>query len=280
MGLFDKKAPCAICGGKVSVLFRWKIEGQPVCNECHGVVDLSNEVMEHITIEGFKEYMEFREENTLLKQRFQTTRQIDFGRHGDKFLFDMNHHLMCMDKKLRKPVFEGRQIRSFEIMEDRLPLFGGSADGLICYTSTVPERVMAMAPQIGQLKVHNIPVPFRKFFVEIHFEHPYWPLFTTDRGGTVFNGDTPDVNDYLKNYNQDVQLMEQLARALMELAFPGAPERTVTSAGITAANSSGVSAPGVAVDTVEEIRRLKDLTDKGILTEAEFTVKKRQLLGI
>lgn len=309
MGLFDKKDPCAICGGKVSGLFPWKIAGQLVCNECHGVVDLSNEVMEHITIEEFKEYMVFREENALLKQKFQTTLQVDFGWLDDKFLFDMNNGLLCMDKKLRKPVFEGRQIRSFEIREDRLPLFSGSAEGLIRYTSTIPERVTAMAPQIEQLRMQiqmrremervlesrkddndnrgyyslpdiHIPVPFQKFFVEIHFEHPYWPLFEADKSAPGFDSTEPDVNDYLQSYDKDYQLMEQLARALMEVAFPGAPERTVAAVGVTAANSGGVSAPGVAVDTTEEIRRLKDLMDKGILTEEEFTAKKRQLLGI
>ena len=34
MGLFGKKDPCAICGGKVKGLLPWKIDGQLICNEC------------------------------------------------------------------------------------------------------------------------------------------------------------------------------------------------------------------------------------------------------
>jgi hypothetical protein len=40
MGLFSKREPCAICGGKVSGLFPGKIQGRLVCGECHGNVDL------------------------------------------------------------------------------------------------------------------------------------------------------------------------------------------------------------------------------------------------
>ncbi len=311
MGLFNKKekAPCPICGGKVPALFAWKIDGQPVCNTCYGDVDLSKEDMDRITIEEFKKYMVFREENAQLKQRFKITQQIDFGWFDDKFLFDMDNHLLCMDKKLRKTVYEGRQILSFEIREDQMPLFKGSAEGLVCYASTIPHRVTAMVPQIEQLRMQlqirrdmeimmernknedndyryrslppiNMPVPFREFVIEIHFEHPYHPFFTADKNAPEFDNDDPDINNYLERYNNDIRLMEELAGALMEVAFPGAPKRTVAAVDITAAGSGGVKAPDVAVDTAEELQRLKDLVDKGILTEEEFTAKKRQMLGI
>ena len=44
MGLLTKKDPCAICGGKVKAIFPWKIDGQLVCNDCHGVTDLPDGV--------------------------------------------------------------------------------------------------------------------------------------------------------------------------------------------------------------------------------------------
>jgi len=318
MGLFGKKEKpsCAICGNKVSGWFPWKIEDQVVCNECHGQVDLSDEVMKTITIEEFKVYMAFREENALLKQKFQTTRKVDFGWFDDKFLFDANNRLLCMDKNLNKPVFEGRQVQSFEIKEDQTLLFSGSAEGLVRYTSTIPERVEAMAPQIDQIRVQlqiredmkrmmdemkdemkentsnsynsgayllssiDIPVPFSNFYVDIYFDHPYWPVFTADKKAPRFSGSNPDVNDYLNQYDKDVQQMEELARALMEVAFPGAPERTVAPDNAGAAGSGDASDSGAAADTVEELQRFKDLMDKGIITEEEFTAKKRQLLGI
>ena len=43
MGLFDKSPPCAICGGKVKGLLPWKIEGNYICDDCHGVIDAQND---------------------------------------------------------------------------------------------------------------------------------------------------------------------------------------------------------------------------------------------
>ena len=35
MGLFDKRPPCAICGGKVKGLLPWKIEGNYTVSYTH-----------------------------------------------------------------------------------------------------------------------------------------------------------------------------------------------------------------------------------------------------
>ena len=56
-----------------------------------------------------------------------------------------------------------------------------------------------------------------------------------------------------------------IANALMEIAFPNAQQ------------PQNASAAGNAAD---EILRFKVLLDQGIITEEEFTAKKRQLLGI
>lgn len=88
MGLLTKKDPCAICGGKVSGLFPYKIEGHLICNECHGQVDLPDEMENRMTLEDFKAYRQFREENKLLRDRFQISQQVDFGWLDTKFLFD------------------------------------------------------------------------------------------------------------------------------------------------------------------------------------------------
>lgn len=310
MGLFSKKEPCAICGGKVSALFPWKIGGHLICNLCHGQTHLPNGVEENMTLEEFQAYCRFREENQLLKQQFQVTDQVDFGWLDDKFLFDRNNGLLCFDKNLNTTIFEAGQIKSFVIREDHNPLFEGRAAGLICHTSTVPDRVMAMAPQINQIRMQeqmqrnterlidlldgdddnnrrstyhyrmDIPEPFHSFHVEIYLDHPYWTLYTAETGGPTFSDSHPDVNSYLRDYTNKVATLEQLARALMALAFPDAPEMTVGSSTAAPAGAGVVSNPTVAVDAVAEIQRFKALVDQGILTEEEFAAKKRQLLGI
>lgn len=310
MGLFKKKDPCAICGGVVKGLLAWKVEGRYICDDCYGTVDLPGNAVNEMTLDDFRNYLAFRDENRQLKEKFQVTQQIDFGWFDTKFMFDTDNRLMCMDKSLNKTIFEGRQIKSFSIKEDSTPLFEGSASGLIRYVSTVPDLAQALAPQINQMlaqrqlrqnmermmdrmddgKENNstgstywqgidIPEPFENFNVEICFDHPYWEVISADMKGPEFDNDVPDVNDYLCQYHENVALMEQLARALTDIAFPGAPEQEINTY-ISAAAGNGVSTPGTQVDPVQEIQRYKSLLDQGIITEEEFTAKKRQLLGI
>lgn len=297
MGLLTKKDPCAICGGKVSGLFPYKIEGHLICNECHGQVDLPDEMENRMTLEDFKAYRQFREENKLLRDRFQISQQVDFGWLDTKFLFDFPHRLLCMDKNLNRTIFEGKQITSFVIREDDAPLFEGSAAGLRRYTSTVPDRAMAMTTQIELYHLRlqmerarredkkqpeirfDIPEPFNAFNVEIRFAHPYWSFFTADMSGPTFDNTYPDVNDYLREYQESATTIEQLAEALMEVAFPGAAVQAAGSP-VTAARAGTEPTSSAPVDTVTELQRYKALLEQGIITEEEFTAKKRQLLGI
>lgn len=301
MGLFTKKDPCAICGGKVTGLLPWKVEGQLVCKECYGNVHLPEDFAQNMTLEEFKAYRQFREENSLLRQQFQTTQQVDFGLFDDHILFDTTNGLFCPSINLESTIFEGKCVKSFVIREDNAPLFEGSANGLLCYTSAVPDRVAAMTPMVQQVAMiremqrqadriakeegretsirrnftQDIPEPFQKFIVEIHCDHPYWKILTMDKKAPMFNDSAPDVNDYMRRYNENIELIAQLARGLMAVAFPGAPEQFVAGDVVVTG-----SAPAANVDAVAEIKRYKDLMDQGIITEDEFNAKKRQLLGI
>lgn len=301
MGLFTKKDPCVFCGGKVKGLFPTKIEGKYVCSDCYGDVDLPSERKKDMTLQFFRDYMAFREENAALREKFQTTEKIDFGFFDTKFMFDTTNQLLCMDKDLSKTIFEGKNIRSFLIKEDSRVLFEGTAEGLRYFESTVPESAMALLPQITQFNVRmemyrelermrdnkddndnnrpqrpyiNLPEPFRNFNVEIYFDHPYWSEFTADMSGPTFDTERPSVDEYLSTYRERAATMKQLAQALMAVAFPGAPEVN---------GSAPVTAPAAAapaVDAVAEIQRYKQLLDQGIISEEEFTAKKRQLMGL
>ena len=72
-----------------------------------------------------------------------------------------------------------------------------------------------------------------------------------------------------------VNALHTLARNLMQLIAPGAPE---TGAG--AAQTAAPAQTGGAPNAVEEPKQYKPLLDAGVITEEEFAAKKRQLLGI
>lgn len=304
MALFGKQkiVSCAICGketkgGFFRGLFQKSIDDQYVCDECYGSVDLPKGMLKQMDVPAFRGYMAFREENQKLREQFQVTNKVSFGKYDTNFLFDMSNRLLCLDKDLKTTIFEGCNIRSFVIKEDDTPIFEGSIQGLSRHDTKVRDYVIAMIPQIERQRMQmqmyrermnrlseeqrkeeiknrpnfNLREPFQKFNVSIYFDHPYWDEYTADMYGPSFNSNYPSADGYLNSYNSDFAIMEELANALMELAFSGTTQKIENTAG------PGAAAP---VDAVEEIKRYKELMDSGILTEEEFTAKKRQLLGL
>ncbi len=302
MGLFTKKPPCPICGGKISWLLPSKIEGEYICDTCNLKIDMADEKRNSLTMQGLREYLVFFDQNQQLKETFEVSERIDFGLWDTKIIFDYPHTLLCMSKNPDKTVFEGRQLKSFIIKEDSTPLFEGSAEGIKRYVSTVPERAMALAPQINQFMMSrqlartidrlddgkenrtvptqyfDVPEPFRAFNVELHFDHPYWTVIKCDMDGPRFSNDRPDVNDYINSYQSSIQEIEKLVNALKTVAFPSAPEQSfgLGTAGAQAVHTT-IAQP---TDAIEEIKKYKALMEDGIISPQEFDSKKKQLLGI
>ena len=301
MGLFSKKPPCPICGGKISWFLPSKIEGEYICDNCYGKLDMDADKESKLTMQGFREYLAFYDQNQLLKDQLVISERIDFGLWDTKIIFDYQNKLFCMSKNPDKTVFEGKQLKSFSIKEDSTPLFEGSAEGIRRYASTVPERAMALAPQIVQFLINtqlsrtldklddgkvnrtapvqyfDVPEPFRAFNVELQFDHPYWTVIKCDMDGPRFNNTLPDVNDYLRSYQQSMEEIEKLVAALRTVAFPGAPEQSVGHGAAQAVLHTTMAPPA---DAIEKIKKYKALMEDGIISQQEFDAKKRQLLGI
>ncbi len=302
MGLFSKKPPCPICGGKISWLLPSKIEGEYICDTCNLKIDMEDDKRNNLTMQGLREYLVFYDQNQRLKELFEVSERIDFGLWDTKIIFDFSSSLFCMSKNPDKTVFEGSQLRSFTIKEDNMPLFEGSAEGIKRYASTVPERAMDLAPQINQFmmsrqlartidrlddgKVNrtvptqyfDVPEPFRAFNVELHFDHPYWTVIKCDMDGPRFSNDRPDINDYINSYQSSIQEIEKLVSALRAVAFPCAVEQSFgLGASASQAAHTTIAPP---IDAIEEIKKYKALMEEGILSQQEFDAKKKQLLGI
>ena len=123
----------------------------------------------------------------------------------------------------------------------------------------------------------DIPEPFKSFNVEIHFKHPYWSVYTASLSGPSFDDERPYVNDYVLRYQEKADFMAKLARDLMGVAFPGAPELQIGGEAGSVVQQVVTVGSG---DVVTEIQRYKTLVDQGLLTAEEFAAKKKQLLGI
>ncbi len=293
MNLFSKRSPCPICGGKISWFMPSKIEGQYICDTCNSKIDIEANQENPLTIQSLREYVVFYEQNKVLKNQFVISERIDSGLWDTKIIFDYENNLFCISKDPDNKVFEGKQLKSFSIKEDSSLLYEGSAEGVKRYASTVPERAMALTPQVTQFMINqqfnklneennrtvplyyfNIPEPFKEFNVELHFEHPYWRVQKFAMDGPRFSNDHPDVNDYIRSYKRSIEEIEKLARALKTMAFPHAGEQFFGS------HAASAQAVQTTDDVIEEIKKYKALMEEGIISRQDFDAKKRQLLGI
>jgi hypothetical protein len=302
MGLFTKKPPCPICGGKISWFLPSKIEGEYICDNCYSKIDMEIDKQNQLTMQEFREYLAFYDENQLLRNKFVISERIDFGFWDTKIIFDYQNKMFCMSKNPDKTVFEGKQLKSFTIKEDNILLFEGTVEGIRRYTSTVPERTMALAPHIAQFMMNrqmsraidklddgkensttpaqyfDIPEPFRAFNVELYLDHPYRKVIKCDMDGPRFSNDEPDVNEYIRSYQSIIEQIDKLVFAFKTVSFPGASEKLIGLGATGTQTVHTTTAP--ASDPIEEIKKYKALMEDGIITQQEFDAKKKQLLGI
>ena len=118
--------------------------------------------------------------------------------------------------------------------------------------------------------------PVRRFSIEIDLDHPYWHTFTEEVSGPEFDRDYPSVQDYLTRYQERTDALYSIACGLMTLLNPSAPTVRV------GAEADAAQAPQATTgdDAIAQIQKYKALLDAGVISEEEFTAKKRQLMGI
>lgn len=314
MGLFsNNKKLCPICGEPTPRLFPTKVEDMPLCKECANKVDLPDGALDNMSLADFEQYIAFFDGNQTLRDLFTEDYRYSFGFFSNDILLDTSNRLFRLKSYDASFVMEASNLKSFRILEDNVPLFESGNGILKCYQSDVPKRINDMIPMISQYMMQRkqyemaermekmaeqirdekgreepmssqrysaqnmeIPVPFRHFRVELKLEHPYWEELTMQQNAPSINQDNPQISDYLREYEEMVDKLHVLASKLIRLMYPGATEAYQ--------NKMVGALPPVQsemqTDAVEEIKKYKDLLDAGIITEEEFAVKKRQLLGI
>ena len=332
MGLFsNNKKLCPICDNPTPRIFPTKVENIPICKECDRKIDLPDGTINQMSLDDFKQYIDYYEENRSLSNVFREGYRFNFGFLGGCIQLDTANRLFRMKDDANALVFKAASLKSFCILEDNQLLFESKPNLLRCYESDVPERANAMAPQIAHFvmqqrqyemmeRMHrmeeqrhreehpngapppprpprphfDMPVPFRHFYLEIIIDHPYWGSCRWELNAPTFDRNYPSIDNYLNEYQQKVDELHELAYNLMQFISPGAQEiwgneeipdttqNPVTSQNdnLQAAVQNSAIQAATTMDAVTEIQRYKALLDAGILTEEEFTAKKRQLLGI
>lgn len=320
MGLFGgNKKTCPICGSPATRFLATKVEGEPLCPDC-GLKTSSlpngNNVKE-MSLDQVREFITVYDENAALRSTFQESFKYKFGFLGFSIYLDAANRLLRFADSKDGIVYEASRIKSFRISEDSAPLFEGTSEELLCYRSTVPDRVKNLGPEINrylmdqqqyeQMKnmdemlrkqaeqagksyssnYYSAPSvdrlkPFGNFCLTLEVDHPFCSEMTYRQSAPGFSSYSPSITDYLKDYEEKVGVMRNLATQLMSVLNPDAPvreEAAKADSGVQAASTvSGT--PDASVDAVAEIQKYKGLLDSGAITEEEFTAKKRKLLGI
>lgn len=319
MGLFGSKKMCPVCGKPASRFLPTKVEDQPLCSDCSNKVFALPEGLRDSKLESMaalREYLADFDSRQVLRDTFQETYQYQFGLFSGVVSLDAPHRLLRLDNSVNAFVLEAENIRKFQILEDRTPLFEGSREALLCYESAIPNQVRNLAPEIGRLQIEKqqyeqmermermmeesakrrgetysrryIPSPdinqlkpFQKFYLKMEIDHPY------TKGKAEYKEDAPSftefyssaIEDYLRAYEKKTAELHELAVQLMAVINPDAAERQAS--GRTDSVARGAAAASAAPkDAVAEIQKYKSLLDSGVITDEEFTAKKRQLLGI
>ena len=313
MGLFsNNKKPCPICGNATPRLLATFVAGVPICSDCAAKIDLPDGALNEMSLDDFRNYLNCYDANKALRDIFSETYRFKCGFFNGKILLDETNRLFRLKDLISAFVMEASNLKGFRILEDNNPLFE-SGDNLLCYRSEVPEKVRAMTPLFLQFSMRkqeyeqwermeqmhrermerngqtptntrmicptfDTPAPFGRFYIELQLEHPYWNDFRWEVNGPDFDRNNPTAEAYLNAYEEQVENLHILAINLMRLMSPGAGEVEVDDDATVAQATVAQAAP--PVNAVEEIMKYKQLLDAGIITEEEFTAKKRQLMGI
>lgn len=314
MGLFsNNKKLCPICGSPTPRLLATKVEDMPICKDCAAKVELPGGALAQMSLEQFRQYLAYYDENQALRDVFEATHRMGFGFLESDLLVDTSHRLLRLAGHDSALAFPASALKSFRFTEDGRTLFESGNGCLLCHRSDVPERAMDLQPHIDRFyfqrdefrrmermeEMHqrrdrrpgepedrpyrpeptfDMPAPVRRFGVELTLDDPYWKSFSKEIKAPGLSSMNPDLNEYLRDYDSKVGEMHDMALALARVMDPAAREVWDDEAAATQAAAPQAAAP--AADAVTELQRYKMLLDTGVITEEEFSAKKKQLLGI
>ena len=321
MGLFtNNKKLCPICGNPTPRLLASEVEGQNLCKECAAKIDLPSGVLNTMTLDDFREYIQCYDANKPLRDSFTETYRYDFGFFKGSLILDLDHQLLRVGVGDTAFALEPSDIKSFRILEDGEVLYEGEKGNFRSYKSNIKERLNELKPRIDEYRMlrqqyemmeemrrnmeennrrddldhrdyrdrvmepdFNIPNPVEKFAVEITLNHPYWKSFYKETGAPKFDSNQPSTIDYLDDYTQKTEGLHALAQNLMQLIDSQAQEKVIdphASAQSQSTQSAPQAAPVQTEDPTVALPKYKALLDAGVITAEEFEAKKKQLLGL
>ena len=80
-----------------------------------------------MTIDDFKQYIQFYEDNQALRDQFEENYSFNFGLFGGDLVLDIFHGLFRVNCDKDSLAFQADNLKSFRILEDSRVLFEGKS---------------------------------------------------------------------------------------------------------------------------------------------------------
>ena len=266
MGLFSNKdKPCPVCGKPTPRLLATKIQGEPICGDCAVQILADFDVQKNWTMNDLLEHLQYRAENKARVESFQPTRTVDCGH---SLLIDDASRCFYLKKwsDNNPPIVSFDSIMGFEV---------SMGWNVVEHWSKGMPRTPYQAPQLGVLGAlgalsnaldRNAEKQQRSrsenLKITLQLNDPYLKKFEL-MDESVFGNDEFDFSRKLS----------------VELARVNAVGDVVAAMTGSVSSSQASAAPS-AEHTADDILKFKSLLDAGVITQAEFDAKKKQLLGI
>lgn len=263
------KLVCPVCGKEVKSSQTGLVNlGLECCSECCEKVDLDSDKQKVLTLPELKEHLKYREENLRIFHGFTCEKDITFN--GYRICVDETHRLWYVvsrgEEKDNPPIFKADEIVSFEITEmaDDVTISQGGIGSAVAAGLLLGQGAAVVGHLNGRETVTSRVIT--SMFLRIRLDNPYHSIqkieFIPPFHSIRIESD--GYGSYRKQAEEVCALLENLHPASMEQEQDVAPAQQ----------------PSKADGEIEEILKYKQLLDAGILTEEEFTQKKKLILGI
>lgn len=273
MGLFSNNSKlCPICGGATPRLLAKKIQGEAICSNCASEIAADDELVKSWTLEDLRRHLVYREENKRQIDTFCATRSIDYGK---EIMVDDTNRLFYIKQWAEEnpPILKFDEITGYEL-EVGWHTVETWSRGMPRTPYQPPElgmmgTMVAVANAFGSKKdKDDDDSKSETIKLTLRLNNPYLKEYELV-DASVF-GDS--MLDFQRDLNEEMTRVNTACNLIVSLTDAGAAAAFMGDAQPSAAQSTHQS--------VEDIKKFKELLDAGILTQEEFDAKKKQLLGL
>ena len=254
MGLFSKKETCSICNKEQTKI---KLSNGYICGSClkeSGLFPITKPVKTY-TIENIRELTASNIKNKEYIERFNTTKQvgtyIEFDDNNKKWLIPDGFN----GKKKNPKVYDYKDIIEFELLEDGDSITKGGLGRAIAGGILLGGVGAVVGGVTGKKKTKSVvnSLQIKITLNDINNPTIYIPLIRSKTKTSSF---------------------------IYKTSYKFAQEILSTLSVITENSEIDANANNSSYSVADEILKFKDLLDNGIITNDEFNIKKKELLGL